>query len=137
MEIIPQAVVISHRTIINLTVTGCIFLTVAWNLVSQDRNQYHFFLFSRETLTKAEYLDYLLSRVIYTLLVLLICRYSGSKYQPNPIFFYLWVGYLIDFVLNFNEADYHLWILPISYTSIAGLIMLTITAYEFFTERVA
>jgi hypothetical protein len=99
-------------------------LTAVWNLAPVDRNQYHFFIFSEETLTKAEYIDYLMSRIIFFLLIYLI--------KPSRIFVYLWFGYLIDFLLNFNEADYHIGLIPVSYTSISFFIMLSKTGYDFY-----
>lgn len=96
--------------------------------------RYHFFPFHSQALTPQTYVDYLGSRFSISTLLWALFLYSPQYREQLFIFWLLSVGYIVDYLLIYNDPFLHVLGVPLSYT----YFMLTLSGwitYKTFSDE--
>ncbi len=90
--------------------------------------------FSDQLISKQAYADYFWRIVTYIILFHLLCFSVPEMRGYFSVLFVLWCGFLLDYYLCYNEQfyerDFGLFLLRVSYSLIAGLVMLGLLLYD-------
>ncbi len=84
----------------------------------------HFIPFRKDIeLSLESHVYYMCERVRMCVFFFLVCRVSEHYTKELTLFFWLSIGYLIDYALFYNGTLFNVWIIPVSYTLIMGAVM--------------
>lgn len=117
---------------------ACMFcLQYAYLLIpyGDDLHQpFPLFKFSRG-ITWQCYYDYLFKETSYLIPIYVLGNYLPEMKSSMRVFFWLWVGFIIEYCLVYNQPFLWISFIPISYSLFAGLAMSGIVFYEFFKSK--
>lgn len=106
-------------------------LQFAWVLGPDSPSLHKMYPFSNQLITVQAYIDYFFRDIGYLILLYLMAHFILGMSNVLSLFFWLWLGYLIDYLLCYNEPfmriNLKLFTLPVSYSLLAGSAMLFIT----------
>lgn len=96
--------------------------------------------FSDQLTTIPTYVDYFMRDISYLIMIYLMAKFIPGMSKELNIMFWLWLGYVIEYLLIYNEVITYVSLekiyisleIPVSYSLIAGLIMLGVTLKTIF-----
>jgi|ERR1051325_6283240 hypothetical protein len=91
------------------------------------------FPFSKQILSKAAYIDYLCTDLGYLVICVTIYFVSG-KSNLSLLLLIIAIGYVIDYLLIYNEPFAHYKGIGVSYSLLAGMVLAAILFYEIITK---
>lgn len=114
-------------------------LQFAWILGPDSYDLHKMYPFSDQMISVQAYTDYFFRDISYLIMLYLMTKFIPGLADRLQIFFWLWLGYLIEYLLCYNEPFTRLPIkigaillftLPVSYSLFAGLTMISLTLYD-------
>lgn len=102
-------------------------LQFAWVLGTDNPTPHKMYPFSNQLISVQAYMDYFFRDISYLIMIYLLAKFIPGMSHVLGIFFWLWLGYLIEYLLCYNEPFAYLGPIPISYSLFAGLTMISIT----------
>lgn len=107
-------------------------LQFAWIVIPASTEWRKMYPFSDQLTTIPTYMDYFLRDVSYLIMIYLMAKFIPSMSKVLGIMFWLWFGYVVEYLLIYNEPFAYWGLLPISYSLFAGAFMLIITLIDVF-----
>jgi hypothetical protein len=120
----------SEKIKILVLLTLAFILTYAWTWVPASKVRYSYFPFSHQLLSRQAFYDYAFWRVTVLIFLSLMCFILPLIREYLTIFWFLWLGYLCDYLLCYNEPFAHFLGVPLSYSLFCGLTMIFIALYN-------
>lgn len=110
-------------------------LNYVYLLWPESTETFSYFKYNSQLLTKQAYVDYL-CRIVQ----MIVIYYTLSSYIPKyreSLFLIgvLWLGYLIDYKLTYNQPWGWYGIIPLSYAFFMGIAMILILLYKILTTN--
>lgn len=114
-------------------------LQFAWVLGTDNPTPHKMYPFSNQLISVQAYMDYFFRNISYLIMIYLLAKFIPGMSDRLGIFFWLWLGYLCEYLLCYNEpfaripiqhGSILLFTLPVSYSLFAGLTMISITFYD-------
>lgn len=103
------------------------YLPVYW--FEYDTNKVHsMYPLFNQLITHQTYIDYLARHI--ELIIASCLFYSFTQNLTVKIFTWLFVGYLIDYILTYNQPIGHFYFLPLSYGLYMAITMVLLTIRE-------
>lgn len=100
----------------------------AWVLAPNTSDVHKMYPFSDQLITVQAYIDYFLRDMSYLILIYLMAKFVPGFSSELGFFFWLWLGYVFEYMLCYNEPFSYFGPIPISYSLFAGLAMIVVIA---------
>jgi hypothetical protein len=98
-------------------------------LLEDDTNKVHsMYPLFNQLITHQTYIDYLARHI--ELIIASWLFYSFTNNLTVKIFIWLFIGYLIDYILTYNQPIGHFYFLPLSYGLYMAITMVLLTIRE-------
>jgi hypothetical protein len=119
--------------------TVVFILQFAWVLGVDNPELRKMYPFSDQLVSVQAYMDYFFRDISYMVMIYLMAKFIPGMSDRLGVFFWLWLGYLCEYLLCYNEpfaripiqlGSILLFTLPVSYSLFAGLTMIFITFYD-------
>lgn len=128
----PQVVAVSDKVIIKII--AAFILVWAYMFFPESETLHYPFKYDSQGLSWQAYADYLFTRIAIILLVWCVLDLSPKFREYIFILLFLWVGYLVDYLLCYNQPYAHWHYIPVCYGLLAGSAMIFIFLYKVLTE---
>lgn len=109
-------------------------LQFAWVLGTDNPTPHKMYPFSDQLISVQAYMDYFFRNTSYLIMMYLLAKFIPGMSDRLGIFFWLWLGYMIEYLLCYNEPFAYFGPIPISYSLFAGIIMIAITLNEIIKD---
>lgn len=86
-------------------------------------------------ITWQTYYDYIFRSIGYIILLYIVSNYVPGLNRSIKVLGWLWWGYIIEYLLIYNQEFLWIRFIPISYSLFAGLAMVLIVCHEFFKKK--
>lgn len=114
-------------------------LQFAWVLGTDNQDLKKMYPFSNQLITVQAYMDYFFRDISLLIMFYLLAKFIPGMSDVLGFFFWLWLGYLCEYLLCYNEPFYRihlkawdisLFTLPVSFSLCFGLLMIFTTLYD-------
>lgn len=110
--------------------TVVFILQFAWILGVDNPVVHKMYPFSNQLISVQAYMDYFFRNISYLIMIYLMTKFIPGMSHALGIMFWLWLGYLVEYLLCYNEPFAFFGPIPLSYSLFAGITMIAITLKE-------